>query len=143
MCSIVRAVIDRFKVLFVTHAVLELEAELIAIHGERKAELLRHADSYESEGIQSVAQEMRQKAETLAPDQPLGSVLTAVANLQASPAQPAKLADADAAASPSNSTADPALLATTKKNGKMMADVTHALARHLRIVLGPLEPAKN
>ncbi len=142
MFSIIRALIDRFKILFVTHAVLELEAELIAIHGERKAELLRHADSYEAEGLQSLAQEMRKQAESLAPAQPLGSVLATVANLQADTAEPAKLTAA-APACTSDSAVDTALLATRKKKaGDVMADVSHALARHLRVVLHPLELAK-
>jgi hypothetical protein len=145
MFSIIRALIDRFKVLFVTHAVLELEAELIAIHGERKAELLRHADSYEAEGLQSLAQEMRRQAETLAPAQPLGSVVATVAHLQASPAQSAQLSDAATTALPvtHDSAADAAPLASKKKkDGEVMADVSHALARHLRVVLLPFEPAR-
>jgi hypothetical protein len=145
MFSIIRALIDRFKVLFVTHAVLELEAELIAIHGERKAELLRHADSYEAEGLQSLAQEMRRQAETLAPAQPLASVVATVAHLQASPAQPVQLSDAAAPTLPV--TADSAVntvpvASKKKKDGKVMADVSHALARHLRVVLLPFEPAR-
>jgi hypothetical protein len=117
MFSIIRALIDRFKVLFVIHAVLELEAELIAINGERKAELLRHADIYEAEGLQSVAQEIRQQAETLSPGQPLGSVVATVAHLQANPAQPAQLVDAAAPTLPGtpDSAADTTPLATRKK----------------------------
>ena len=144
MFSIIRALIDRFKVLFVTHAVLELEAELIAIHGERKAELLWHADNYEAEGLQSVAQEIRQQAETLAPAKPLGSVVATVAHLQVNPAQPAQLVDAAAPTLPAalDSAADTTPLATRKKkDGKVMADVSHALARHLRVVLRPFDPA--
>ena len=144
MFSIIRALIDRFKVLFVTHAVLELEAELIAMHGERKAELLRHADNYEAEGLQTVAQEIRQQAETLSPAKPLGSVVATVAHLQVNPAQPAKLVDAAAPTLPAtpDSGADTAPLASKKKkDGEMMTDVSHALARHLRIVLTPFEPA--
>jgi len=145
MFSIIRALIDRFKVLFVTHAVLELEAELIAINGERKAELLRHADSYEAEGLQSVAQEIRQQAESLAPDKPLGSVLTTLAHLQADHAEPAKLIDAAApalSAAPDSAPDATPVAARKKKDGKVMADVSHALARHLRIVLTPFEPAR-
>ena len=63
MFSIVRVLIDRFKVLFVTHAVFELETDLIAIRGERKAELLRRADGYEAEGLKNVAQELRHQAD--------------------------------------------------------------------------------
>jgi hypothetical protein len=145
MFSIIRALIDRFKVLFVTHAVLELEAELIAINGERKAELLRHADIYEAEGLQSIAQEIRQQVETLAPGQPLGSVVATLAHLQADHAKPAKLVDAAAPTLPAtpDSAADTTpLAAKKKKDGEVMADVSHALARHLRIVLTPFEPAR-
>jgi hypothetical protein len=144
MFSIIRALIERFKVMFVTHAVLELEADLIAVRGEHKAELLRRAASYEAEGLQSVAQEIRQQAESLAPDKPLGSVLATVTHLQADHAEPAKLIDA-APALPA--TPDPAadttpLTTRKKKDGEVMADVSHALARHLRVVLTPFEPAR-
>ena len=111
MFSVIRALIDRFKVLFVTHVAFELEADLIAVRGERKAELLRRADAYESEGLRSVADELRQEAASLAPDKPLGSVLATVAHLQADHAEPAKLAHA---ATP-DSTAETTPPASTKK----------------------------
>jgi hypothetical protein len=118
MFSIIRALIDRFKVLFVTHAVLELEAELIAINGERKAELLRHADIYEAEGLQSVAQEIRQQAETLAPGQPLGSVVATLAHLQADHAEPAKLVDAAAPTLPAAPDSVAPVASSKKKTAK-------------------------
>src|SRR5262249_6261545 len=80
--SIVRSLIDRFRTLFVTHAALELEAELIADFAERKADLLRRAEQYEKEGLTTVATELRRCAEALTPDRPLSSVLAAVAHLR-------------------------------------------------------------
>ena len=82
MFSIARSLIDRFKSLFVTHTVLELEADLIAAFAERKADLLRRADQYEKEGLPTVAEQLRQHAERLSPDKPLGSVVTITAHLQ-------------------------------------------------------------
>jgi hypothetical protein len=83
MVSIVKAIIARVKALFVTHAVLELEAELIASCAERKAELLRQANRYEEEGLQGIAQHLRQQADQLSAQKPLGSVLAAIAHVQA------------------------------------------------------------
>ena len=121
MFSFARSLMDRFKSLFVTHAVLELEADLIAAYAERKAELLRRADQYEKEGMHAVAEQLRQQVDRLSPDKPLGSALTITAHLQVvdSP-QSSPLVDTTSNA-PLNSTttqtdrADPA---PKKKNGK-------------------------
>jgi hypothetical protein len=83
MFSIVTALIARLKALFVTHAVLEIEAELIASCAERKAELLRQAKRYEQEGLQGIAQNLRRQADELSAQKPLGSVLPAIAHVQA------------------------------------------------------------
>jgi hypothetical protein len=77
-----RAVIDRIKVLLATSAALELEADALARQAERKAELLRLAQQYESEKLSAVAQELRQHAEALDGKQPLAGVLTSLASWQ-------------------------------------------------------------
>jgi hypothetical protein len=117
MFSIVRSVIDRIKALFVTHAVLELEAELIAACAERKAELLRRANQYEQEGLPVVAQQLRQQVETLSPDKPLGSVLAAIAHLQADLAVTTIPAEPTLKPAPS-SAPEGSLPGARKKNGK-------------------------
>ena len=107
MFSILRMMIDRFKVLFVTHAVFELEADLIALRSERSAELLRRAGDYEAKGLPCVAQELRRQAVSLVPDPPPGSVLAAVAHLQVEPPEPAQPIDVAAPALPNASSTDP------------------------------------
>ena len=82
MFSICRALIDRFKAFFMMHAVLELEADLIILGAERKAELLSRADQFEKAGRKIVAQELRRRAETLSSDELLGSVQVSIAHLQ-------------------------------------------------------------
>lgn len=46
MIALFRAVIERVKALFITAAALDLEADFVARHAERQAELLRQADRY-------------------------------------------------------------------------------------------------
>jgi hypothetical protein len=81
MWSIFRALLDRLKALFATRAVLELEAECLARDAERQAELLRLAARYDAEGLHDLARSLHQQAETLNMQQPLASVLPAVAHL--------------------------------------------------------------
>ena len=120
MFSFARSLMDRFKALFVTHAVLDLEADLIAAYAERKAELLRRADQYEKEGLATVAEQLRQQADRLAPDMPLGSVVTITAHLQADSLHSGTPADTNPD-TPPNSTAAQAErseASSKKKNGK-------------------------
>jgi hypothetical protein len=92
MLSLFRALIDRLKALFATTAAQEFEAEFLAHHAERKAELLRRAARYEEEGFLSLAAELRQQTEALNICQPLAAVLPAVEHLQAGrPADPSLL----------------------------------------------------
>ena len=83
MFSIIRALIQRFKAMFVVQAVLELEAELAASWAERRAELYRLANQYDEQGLHTVAQDLREQADSLSPEQPLASVLATVAHLEA------------------------------------------------------------
>jgi hypothetical protein len=82
MLHLFRAVIDRIKVLLATSAALELEADALARQTERKAELLRLAEHYESEKLSAVAQELRQHAEALNLQQPLAGATISLASWQ-------------------------------------------------------------
>jgi hypothetical protein len=82
MFHLFRAVINRIKVLLATSAALELEADALTRHAERKAELLRLAQQYESEKLPAVAQELRQHAEVLNLQQPLAGAMVALASWQ-------------------------------------------------------------
>lgn len=83
MTSLLRAIVDRFKNLFVTQAALDLEAEIIAHRAENQAVLLRRAEQYEREGLGGIALFIRKKADALDPDRPLSSVAPALAHWQA------------------------------------------------------------
>jgi hypothetical protein len=89
MFHLFRAVIDRIKVLLATSAARELEADALARHAERKAELLRLAEQYESEKLHAVALELRNQVEALDWKQPLAGVRIALASWQGADAPPA------------------------------------------------------
>src|ERR1043165_7390512 len=74
MMSFFRALMQRFKNLFMTHAALDLEAELLAQAAERKEALLRRARRYEKEGMNGVALLLRKQADGLSADRPLAGV---------------------------------------------------------------------
>lgn len=86
MFSLFRAVIDRIKILLATSAALELEADALTRQAQRKAELLRLAEQYESEKLYTVAQELRQHAEALDQHQPLAGTRIALASWQSTDA---------------------------------------------------------
>jgi hypothetical protein len=71
-----RALIERVKALQLHEAALDLEAQFVARHAERKAELLRRAAALEAQGLQAVADELRQQAEALDPRQPLALMMS-------------------------------------------------------------------
>jgi hypothetical protein len=60
-----RAVSDRLKTIFTVHAALELEAELLIGHVERKAGLLKRAAQLEQDGLVDLAGELRQHASAM------------------------------------------------------------------------------
>jgi hypothetical protein len=62
MLWLFRKVVDRLKALLVADAALDLEAEFLARHADRKAELLRKADEYAEQGLADVAEELRAQA---------------------------------------------------------------------------------
>jgi hypothetical protein len=101
MFHLFRVVIDRIKVLLATSAALELEANALARHAERKAELLRLAEQYESEKLQAVALELRQHAEALDWKQPLAGTLTSLASWEGTDAPAALPAPAPEPVQPS------------------------------------------
>jgi hypothetical protein len=100
MFSILPNLITRLKVLLLTFLVADIEADVIAAAAERKAELLRQAQSFEKEQMPDIAVQIRAQAEGVALDRPLASVSAAVAHLQP-PAAPASSEDqTPASASP-------------------------------------------
>ena len=114
MFSIIRTLIDRFKALFMTHALLELEADLITIGAECKAQLLRCAEQFEKDGLKGVAQQIRRQAEALAWEKPLVSVQAIIAHLRSEPLETTTAIDSaphqtatDAAPAPSNYQSSP------------------------------------
>jgi hypothetical protein len=88
MFHLLRVVIDHIKVLLATSAARELEADALARHAERKAELLRLAEQYESEKMHAVALELRKQAEALDWKQPLVGVKVSLASWQGTDAPP-------------------------------------------------------
>jgi hypothetical protein len=78
MNELFRAVSERLKVIFTAHAALDIEAEMIAQHVERKAALLRQAAQLEKEGFADLAAELRQAAGRMDPRRPAESVLPAL-----------------------------------------------------------------
>ena len=89
MLNLFRAIIARVKALLATSAALELEAEALARHAERQADLLRLAGRYEEEGLHAVARALRQQAEALDLRQPLAGVAGALADWQVDEDRPA------------------------------------------------------
>jgi hypothetical protein len=59
MNELFHAVSNRLKVIFTAHAALELESELVLLHTERKAALLKRASQLEEEGFADLASELR------------------------------------------------------------------------------------
>jgi hypothetical protein len=59
MNELFHAVSERLKMIFTAHAALELEAELILCHAQRKAALLKQAAHLEQEGMADLAAELR------------------------------------------------------------------------------------
>jgi hypothetical protein len=57
-----------------------LQADTLARHAERKAELLRLAEQYDNEKLHAVALELRQQAEALDLKQPLTGAMISLAS---------------------------------------------------------------
>jgi len=74
MSELFDAVAARLKAIFTARAALELEAELILGHIERKAALLRRADELDREGLGELAAELRNHAGRLDPRRPAEAV---------------------------------------------------------------------
>lgn len=80
MVAYIRALIERFRARFIADAGLDFEAQLIARDAERKAVLLRKASLYDSEGLHSIAKELRQRAEGITFHRPLSTLLPPPSN---------------------------------------------------------------
>ncbi len=85
MLTLFRALVERVKTLFAASAALDLEAEFVARHAERKAELLRQANRYAEEGLRGIADHLRRQAEELDLQRPLAGVLPAIEHLRDTP----------------------------------------------------------
>ncbi len=111
MFNLFRAVIDRIKILLARSAALELEADALVLHAQRKAELLRLAQQYEAEKLPSVALELRQHTEALDWKQPLAGTIISLACWQSTDAPAALPAPAqepvEPVAHPANSRRKP------------------------------------
>jgi hypothetical protein len=133
MPSVVRAVLERSAALFAGSAALELEAECLARHAERQAELLRLADRYADEGLYDVAARLRRQAEEVRPERPLAGVLPSLSHLGAAsavPAVPAASAPTPSAPSAAPSSVAPAEVASeVPPPAPAPAAVTRAPAR--------------
>lgn len=69
-----RSLFDRHQARHVDSG-LDFEASLVARMAERKAQLLRRAAMYETEGLPTIAADVRACAEAISFDRPLSSVL--------------------------------------------------------------------
>lgn len=82
MFGMFQALLSRFKGIFVREAAMDLEADLLHRSAERHAELERHAQRFEEEGLPGVARFLRAQAERMDPDRPLAGVLATAENLR-------------------------------------------------------------
>ena len=74
MFHLLQSVIDRVKAMFTLDAALDLEQEFVTRQAERKAVLMRRADEFENEGLNSIAADLRRQAENLSERRPLQTV---------------------------------------------------------------------
>jgi hypothetical protein len=78
MLKWIRALSARIKAMLAVDAVLEIQSEIALRNVERKANLLRLADKYETEGLLTVANDLRQEAESLDLSFRIGHIVPAV-----------------------------------------------------------------
>ena len=81
MLWIFKAFSNRLKALFVADVAADFEAQLLTRDAERKADLLRQANSYDQEGMHLIAESLRQRAESISLEKPLAASLPAVEHL--------------------------------------------------------------
>lgn len=86
MLSLYRLLLTRIKVVLLADAGLEVEADAVEQHAERKARLLRLANDYEQEGLTEIAEEVRASSHSLRSEQPLSRSLPVATHLLESPA---------------------------------------------------------
>lgn len=85
MTELFLAVSTRLKAIFTAHAALELEAELITHHIERKAALFEQAAKLEEKGLKDLAAELRQHVGGLDLRRAVSSVLPMLAQSPTAP----------------------------------------------------------
>lgn len=137
MFSILRTLIDRFKALFMTHALSELEADLAAIGAECKAKLMRCAEQFENDGLKGVAQQLRRQAEALTWEKPLVSVQAIIAHLRAEPLEAVTAIDTTPRQAATDVVAPPSNDQPSRRKKKSLTRFKHALVRHVRAVYRP------
>ena len=72
----------RLRTVFLTDLALDLETQFACRQAERKGELLRQAQKLDDQGLQEVADELRQQAANLSADRSLAEVLPALAEFE-------------------------------------------------------------
>jgi hypothetical protein len=81
MLWLLKKAVERLKTLLVTDAALDLEAAFFARQADRRADLLKEADEYETQSLHVLAEDLRRQAEELSIERPLASVLPAFRDL--------------------------------------------------------------
>lgn len=94
MTELFDAVARRLKTIFTAYAAMELEAEVIACHIERKATLLNQAAKLEEDGFKDLAEELRQQASGLDPRRPAEATLSLLSQPCETPTAHAEVAEA-------------------------------------------------
>ena len=81
MLWLLKKAVERLKTLLVADAALDLEAEFLTRHADRKVNLLRKAHDYEEQGLRELADELRDQASELSVERPLSSILPGLGHL--------------------------------------------------------------
>lgn len=93
MLSLYHLLVDRLKAVVLANVGLDLEADCLSQDAARKAALLRLANSYDEEGLNEVAEEIRASMQTLQSDQPLSRSLPIATHLRETKDDTCKPAD--------------------------------------------------
>lgn len=72
----------RLRALFVADVALTLESEALSREADRRAALLRQANAYREEGLETVADALEQQAHELTVERPLAGILPAIEHWQ-------------------------------------------------------------
>ena len=82
MLWIFDAISNRLKALFAADLAATFESQLASRQAQRKAELLRQADRFAQEGLDTVAGDLRDQAEAICIERPLATVLPSIDELR-------------------------------------------------------------